>query len=40
MKKVRKRGHYMTGNSLIYTATVYKILFEQSHQTECDEWAT
>jgi hypothetical protein len=30
----------MTGNSIIYTATVYKILFGHSHQTECDEWAT
>lgn len=30
----------MTGNSVIYTATVYKILFGQSHQTDCDEQAT
>ena len=30
----------MTGNSTIYTATVYKILSGQSHQMECDEQAT
>jgi len=40
MKKVQNRGYYITGNSKIYTATVYKILFGQSQQTECDEWAT